>query len=64
MTNVKIGRYDDPTVAAEFPGYIEGTADDGSTWIIWLGSDGKPSTYYPHRDQDGAVIGDPILLSA
>lgn len=73
MQNITIGRYkpfpgDIPEssidVAELFDGWIEGTRDDGSTWIMWLDAAGNPTTFYPNRDADGGVIGDPIILSA
>lgn len=51
-------------VSAYFDGWIEGVRDDGSTWIMWLDATGNPTTFYPNRDADGGVIGDPIILSA
>lgn len=51
-------------VSAYFDGWIEGTRDDGSTWIMWLDAAGNPTVFYPSRDVDGGVIGDPVDLSA
>ncbi|MFV8049710.1 hypothetical protein [Mycobacterium sp. 48b] len=50
-------------VSAHFDGWIEGVRDDGSTWIMWLDASGNPTVFYPNRDADGGVIGDPVDLS-
>lgn len=79
MQNITIGRYkpSEPLeipgvagvpgisvdVAAVFDGWIEGTRDDGSTWIMWLDALGNPLVYFPDREADGAVIGEGIDLS-
>lgn len=55
MGNVKIGRYDHPSVTADYSGWIE---PDDKSWIIFLGSDGKPLVYYAEREESGAVVGD------
>ncbi|WP_280393075.1 hypothetical protein [Nocardia wallacei] len=44
-------------------GWIEGTRDDGSTWIMFLDGEGGPLVFWGHRDEDGGVIGDGILLA-
>lgn len=77
MQNITIGRYKptDPSllrtlgtskiihdVADYFSGWIEGTREDGSAWILWLDENGSPSQFWAQRDDDGAVIGDPITL--
>lgn len=73
MQNITIGRYkpfpgavpeSSTDVAELFDGWIEGTRNDGSTWIMWLDAHGNPTTFYPHRDSDGGVIGHPVDLSA
>jgi hypothetical protein len=43
-------------------GLIEGVRDDGSSWIMFLDADGSPEVFWALREEDGAVIGDPILL--
>lgn len=78
MQNITIGRYkplDDThdlgsfgavtiPVSSVFDGWIEGTRDDGSTWIMWLDAVGNPLVYYGQRDAEtGAVEGDPVVLS-
>jgi len=57
MGTVKIGRYSDPTLAAEYSGWIE---PDDKSWIIFLDGDGKPLVYYAEREPDGAVVGDGV----
>lgn len=59
MGNVKIGRYEHESVSKEFSGWIE---PEDKSWIIWLNADGKPTVYYPERDEDGGVIGEGIPL--
>lgn len=60
MSNLTIGRYQHESVTKDYAGWIEPA--DGS-WIIYLDADGRPSVYYAERDADGAVLGDPVLLS-
>lgn len=76
MQNITIGRYSplDPghpriidgktveDVADYFAGWIEGVRDDGSSWIMYLDASGNPESYWARREEDGAVIGDPIAL--
>ena len=50
-------------VSAYFDGWIEGTRDDGSTWIMWLDASGNPTVYYGRRAADGGVEGEPIDLT-
>lgn len=73
MQNITIGRYkafpeaipeSSTDVAELFDGWIEGIRDDGSTWIMWLDADGNPTVFYPNRDADGGVLGEPVDLSA
>lgn len=47
-----------------YDGWIEGVRDDGTTWIMWLDAKGNPTTFYPRREQDGGVIGNPVDLTA
>lgn len=50
-------------VADDFDGWVEGVRDDGSSWILFIDPDGSPSVFWPTRDEEGAVIGDPIRLA-
>lgn len=59
MSNLTIGRYDHESITKDFAGYIE-PAD--KSWIIYLDADGKPALYWPERDADGGVIGEPVEL--
>ena len=61
MPNIKIGRYDHPSVTVDYAGWIE---PDDRSWIIFLGADGAPAIYYAERDASGGVIGDGIPLDA
>jgi hypothetical protein len=78
MQRITIGRYkaaDDSVhvgsiggvsipVSMAFDGWIEGTRDDGSTWIMWLDAVGNPLIFFGQRDaESGAVEGEPVLLS-
>lgn len=68
MTNrdprrITIERYPNPDLY-QSAGLIEGEADDGTRWIMWLDPNGMPSVYWPERDHEtGAVIGDGIPLT-
>lgn len=59
MSNLTIARYDESVHKIGYSGYIE---PEDRSWIIYLDTDGKPSRYYPQRDNDGAVIGEPVHL--
>lgn len=74
MQNITIGRYkphgrtldvgdDAVDVADHFDGWIEGVRDDGTSWIMWLDATGNPIVFFPQREEDGAVVGDPIDIS-
>ena len=55
-----ITQTESPFISDAFAGLIE---PEDRSWIIFLDADGKPSHYYPHRDQaSGAVMCDPVLL--
>lgn len=45
-----------------YGGFVEGTGSDGNRWIMWLDPDSNPLVFWPQREADGAVIGDPIDL--
>lgn len=68
MTNrdfrrISIERYPNPNEVGSV-GLIEGEADDGTRWILWLDQAGMPSVYWPERDREtGAVIGEGIWLT-
>lgn len=75
MQRITIGRYgtipaDIPRPADSIPaqdayaGWIEGVRDDGTEWIVFLDRVGNPDVYWPHREEGGSVVGDPVLLSA
>jgi len=53
---IRIGRYEE---GHEYTGWIE---DRESSWIVYLGPDGKPSLYWRDREDSGAVVGDPVDL--
>src|SRR5690348_12883465 len=64
MQNITIGRAGAAeTLRDEYPGWIEGHRHDGTGWILWLGADGAPTVYFPHRDESGAVVGGGIDLT-
>lgn len=60
MQRIEIGRY--PDSSSGYAGYIEGTRDDGSEWIMWLDEAGSPALFYGQREEGGGVIGDPVAL--
>lgn len=62
MSNINIGRYREGN--GSWSGWIEGTREDGTSWITFLDENGAPSLHYPNRDERGGVIGEPIVLSA
>jgi hypothetical protein len=63
MSNVTIGRYSAPdTVHEKWSGWIEGTTDDGHSWITFLDPSGQPKLHWAQRDETGGVIGEPIEL--
>jgi hypothetical protein len=68
MQRIGIERYQreihDSPNGWDYAGLIEGTRDDGSRWIMWLDKAGSPALFWPYRDDDGAVVGDPIVLTA
>lgn len=61
MQRIEIGRY--PVPAQGWAGYVEGTRDDGSTWIMFLDSEGSPAHFYGRREWSGATIGDPVTVT-
>lgn len=61
MRTITITRYDVPTEVG-YAGCLEGEADDGSTWVLYLDAAGRPASYWPERDASGAVLGEPIPL--
>lgn len=61
MQNVTIGRYNG--TPANWDGWIEGTRDDGSRWIMYLDAEGSPEVFWAHRDEDGGVQGLPVALA-
>ena len=76
MQRITIGRYksDDNNldlgvgtiavpVSAIFDGWVEGIRDDGSSWIMWIDATGNPLVFYGGREDDGGVVGEPVVLS-
>ena len=59
MSNINIGRYHDND---SWSGWIEGTREDGTSWITYLDANGAPALHWPQRDADGSVVGEPVLL--
>ena len=62
-------RYDEcvatlPNERAVFEATFRNTEADGTTWILFMDEHGNPGVFWPHRDPDGAVHGDPLDLSA
>lgn len=63
MSNITIGRYDGCSATSPdgevspltdtWSGWIEGTTDDGKSWITY---------HWPTREESGAVVGEPITL--
>lgn len=44
-------------------GWIEGVRDDGTTWVMFMDDRGNPLMFWPQREPDGTVRGNPIELS-
>ena len=59
MGSITIGRYDHESITKNYAGWFE-PAD--KSWIIYTDAEGRPAVYYPARDSDGAVIGEPVYL--
>ena len=71
MKRITVGRYDrshpHPPATPDPLGYsawIEGVRDDDSTWILFIDNNGNPSSYWPVREGDGAVVDDPKIGGA
>lgn len=72
MSNITIGRYDgcaqtgpegtEKPLVDTWSGWIEGEADDGTSWITYLDGSGRPALHWPTREESGAVVGDPVIL--
>lgn len=45
-----------------YSGLIEGEADDGTRWILWLDKQGRPEIFWPTRNENGGVVGVGIKL--
>ena len=63
MQRITVGRYKDDDTKTEYAGWLEGVRDDGTEWILWLDGDGNPTAFWPQRDTDGGVIGEPVSLT-
>jgi hypothetical protein len=61
MRRIVTGRYDSLTEAG-FAGWVEGTRNDGSTWILFVDQDGSPAEFFAQRDESGAILGDGVAL--
>jgi len=59
MTNIQVERYRG-LIGDHWAGAIY---DDDDSWIIYLDKDGRPSLYWSERDENGGVIGEPVVLS-
>lgn len=66
MSNITIGRYDNPPPigpdGGAWSGWIEGEDSDGKSWILYLNGAGRPALYWPTREESGAVEGEPVAL--
>jgi hypothetical protein len=63
MQNITVGRYDHESITKDYAGWIEGCRSDGSSWILWLDGEGSPAEFWGRREDSGAVIGEPVLLT-
>lgn len=62
MKRITIERYDNPDELG-YSGLVEGTRDDGSTWIMWLDAAGSPEVFWGRRDELGGVEGEAVMLT-
>lgn len=68
MQNITIERYgEDEAKNLEtgkgFSACIYGQDDNGAGWIFWLDETGRPTEYYPNREESGAVLEPRIHLT-
>lgn len=76
MQRITIGRYrdipadiprpDDPALTPAqdlYAGWIEGTRNDGTDWVMFLDDNGSPAVLWQHRADDGGVEGEPVSLT-
>lgn len=61
MSNITIGRYN-ADLGAPWSGWVEGADDADQSWIVFLDDTGRPALYWPERDSNGGVIGEPVRL--
>ena len=54
---IKIHRYESTSGAGGFEGYVE---PESLAWILYFSDDGT-TLFWPRRDADGGVIGDPVV---
>ncbi len=55
MTNIKVGRYQDPQ-AVGYAGWIE---DEEKTWIAFIDLEGKPTFWLNREDKGGVTNANP-----
>jgi hypothetical protein len=60
MSNITVGRY---TTLPDYSGWIEGEDASGNRWITYLDGTGRPVLHWAHREESGAVIGEPVVLA-
>jgi hypothetical protein len=54
MQNIEVERYDEGV-----HGWLGNIQPEDRSWIIFVNDEGRP-VFYPHRDEDGGVVGPPI----
>lgn len=52
MTNITVGRYQDPELRKHWQGWIE---PDDLSWIAFINADGQPTVFLDRDPETGAV---------
>jgi len=60
MKDITIGRYDDPDKTGGWAGWVE---PKDKSWILFIDKDGD-TLFWPERDADGGVVGEPAKAAA
>lgn len=60
MREIVTGRYES---VDGYAGWIKGTRDDGTKWMLLIDEDGSPAEFYGTFDESGLPLVDPIDLA-
>jgi hypothetical protein len=61
MRKIVTGRYDNPGESG-YAGWVEGTRDDGTSWILFIDENSSPAEFFAQRDESGAILGEAVAL--